>query len=343
MYPVPGPTPPGYQPGFVSPALKPGIIPLRPLSLSDIFNGSVGYIRTNPKATLGLTAIVVVSTQILALILQVWPLAMAGNLGAVQGGPAAAAASPLGGITLGTIAGAIASILAGILLSGMLTVVVGRAIFGSHITIAETWQKIRGRLWPLLGLTALILAGFLLVGMSVALLIFGVSLVAGTALTVIFGAVLVVGTLIGVTYLVVALTFAPAIVVLERKSIIASIRRSMSLIRNRFWRVLGIRMLAGLVATLLAGAVTVPFSIASEIVLFNPDSVASVLLGTTIATVGAAIAQIIVAPFSAGVEVLLYADSRIRAEAFDLVLQTGMTAAAVQLNSTDDLWLSPTG
>ncbi len=48
-------------------ALKPGVIPLRPLSLSDIFNGAVGYIRANPKATLGFTTVVVVITEVLAL------------------------------------------------------------------------------------------------------------------------------------------------------------------------------------------------------------------------------------------------------------------------------------
>ena len=54
-------------------------------------------------------------------------------------------------------------------------------------------------------------------------------------------------------------------------------------------------------------------------------------------SVGGAIGQIITAPFSAGVVVLLYADRRIRAEAFDLVLQTGTTGA---VGSTDDLWLT---
>ena len=51
------------------PALKPGVIPLRPLSLSDIFNGAFAYIRTNPKATLGLTTIVVIAPSSSALVL----------------------------------------------------------------------------------------------------------------------------------------------------------------------------------------------------------------------------------------------------------------------------------
>jgi hypothetical protein len=65
--------------------MQPGIIPLRPLTLGDIFNGAVRYIRANPKATLGLTAAVVIVTQILALILQVGPLAAMGELDALRG------------------------------------------------------------------------------------------------------------------------------------------------------------------------------------------------------------------------------------------------------------------
>jgi len=83
-YPPPGYAPPGYgPPGYgppVAPALKPGVIPLRPLNLSDIFNGAVAYIRANPKATLGLTTVVVVVAQLLALILSVGPLAFTGEL-----------------------------------------------------------------------------------------------------------------------------------------------------------------------------------------------------------------------------------------------------------------------
>ena len=53
---------------------------MRPLSLTDIFNGAASYIRANTKATLGLTAIVVVTTQIITLIATVGPLAAASRL-----------------------------------------------------------------------------------------------------------------------------------------------------------------------------------------------------------------------------------------------------------------------
>src|SRR5689334_11680244 len=75
-YPPPGYPPFGYQAlPPAPPAIKPGVIPLRPLTLTDILNGAFSYIRTNPKATLGLTTVVVVIAQLIGLVLQIGPLA----------------------------------------------------------------------------------------------------------------------------------------------------------------------------------------------------------------------------------------------------------------------------
>ena len=51
------------------------------------------------------------------------------------------------------------------------------------------------------------------------------------------------------------------------------------------------------------------------------------LIALVLVAIGSAVGQIITAPFSAGAVVLLYTDRRIRAEAFDLVLQTGAAIA----------------
>ncbi|EUA78628.1 transmembrane domain protein [Mycobacterium xenopi 4042] len=56
-------------------------------------------------------------------------------------------------------------------------------------------------------------------------------------------------------------------------------------------------------------------------------------------TIGSAIGQIITTPFSAGVVVLLYTDRRMRAEAFDLVLQSGAATGSFAPTTTDGLWL----
>lgn len=319
-------------------ALKPGVIPLRPLSLSDIFNGAVGYIRANPKATLGFTTAVVVITEVLALLLQAGPLALSGNLGVLRGDEASAAA--MIGSSISAVTGGLATALAAILLSGMLTVVVGRAVFGSSITIAEAWQKVRGRLLALIGLAALEVVAAVVLVAVVVLIIVGFALGVNGTLAVIVAIPLVLGMAVALAYLFTVVAFAPAAIVLERKPVMAAISRSFALVRNHFWRVLGIRLLASVVAVVVAGAVSVPFAIAGQVMLVSAETGGLLLFAAALNAVGRAVSQIITAPFTAGVVVLLYTDTRIRAEAFDLVLQTGAAGGPAATESTDNLWLT---
>ena len=321
-------------------APKPGIIPLRPLSLGDLFNGAVGYIRANPKASLGLTTVVIVITQIVALLLQLGPLiAMGAKVGTETGDEMSTPA--VVGYVLSSLTGAVGTFLGGILLSGMLTVVVGRAVFGSKITVGEAWQRVRGRLLALLGLSALEIFGVLLLAGVVGGVIAGIAVAGNGAAAAIVGIPLVLLLIAALVYLYTALSFAPMAVVLERRPIVASIRRSFGLVRNHLWRVLGIRLLASLVAGLIAGAVSVPFSLIGQVLLVGSTSTGAIIASTTLITIGAAIGQIITAPFTAGVDVLLYTDVRIRAEAFDLVLQIGATAGPADTATADNLWLAP--
>jgi hypothetical protein len=338
-YPPPGYGPPGYGPP-VAPALKPGVIPLRPLSLSDIFNGAVAYIRANPKATLGLTTVVVVIAQLLALILSVGPLAFTGELQPSLSGEEVSPGVMLGS-SASSIAGAGATWLSSILLSGMLTVVVGRAVFGTSITISEAWQRLRPRLWALIGFTVIEVIGAVVLVAVVVLIISGVAVAAGGVAAAIAGVPLVLALIVGLVYLGTMLSFAPSVIVLERLQIVPAISRSFKLVRNDFWRVLGIRLLGGIVAAVIAGAVTVPFSFGGQILLVSGSSTLAALIALVLLSIGSAIGQIITAPFSAGVVVLLYTDRRIRAEAFDLVLQTGAAfGPGAPADSTDHLWLT---
>jgi len=127
-------------------------------------------------------------------------------------------------------------------------------------------------------------------------------------------------------------------IVLERLPVFASIARSFALVRGSFWRVFGIRLLATIVAAVVANAVAIPFMFAGQLLSIGASSTGVMLVALVLRSVGGAIGQIITAPFTAGVVVLLYTDRRIRAEAFDLVLQTG--APGVPVASTDDLWLT---
>jgi len=104
--------------------------------------------------------------------------------------------------------------------------------------------------------------------------------------------------------------------------------------------VLGIRALTYIVVTAVADAVAIPFSVVGQVVLVGTTSTGAMLIGTAIASIGSAIGQIITAPFNAGVVVLLYADRRMRSEAFDLVLQSGAAGGPYATASTDNLWLT---
>lgn len=341
-YPPPGYQPPGYPPMGPPPALKPGIIPLRPLGMGDIFNAAVSYIRANPKATLGLTTVVVVIAQIVALLLQIGPLATSGllspGLGEYgQSDPTEMSEGSIVGLLLSTAAGTVTTVFAAIVLSGLLTVVVGRAVFGATIGVGEAWRRVRGRLLPLLGITALEMVGAAVLIAVVVGVVFAVVELVGGAAAFVVGALLGLAVLAAIAYLYTVLSFAPTLIVLERIGVSAAITRSFRLVRGDFWRVFGIQLLAVVVAGVVSGAVTVPFSLVGQVMLVVGESTSTAVIAMVLISIGGAIGQIITAPFSAGVVVLLYADRRIRAEAFDLVLQTGATGT---VGSTDDLWLT---
>lgn len=347
----PGP-PPSYPPapgyawssGYGSPpprgfgTLTPGIIPLRPLSLSDIFNGAAAYIRTNVKVVLGLTTIIVISTQIITLIAAAGPLAAASRL---RTAPADELTG--GDVTAWLLSTGLAGVvgwLADVLLSGMLTVVVGRAVFGSTIGAGETWARIRGRLPALIGLVAVESVGLIMLSGLVGLIIAAVGAAANSGAGVLVGLPLVLMSVAAVVYFYTVLSFAPVLIVLERLPVFDAIMRSITLVRNSFWRVLGIRTLTWVVVALVAGAVAAPFNFVGHL-LVGPGG--PLLIGAIVGAVGSAIGRIITAPFSAGVDVLLYTDRRIRSEAFDLVLQTGAAGGPARMQpaaSTDYLWLT---
>ena len=324
-YPQPGYPPPGHPgdgygsyPGATP--WQPGIVPLRPLSLTDIFNGSVAYVRANPRATLGMTTAIVLITSTLGLLI----------------GHSTPPAAGDAGMLAGVLTGGTAAVLATILLSGMLTVVVARAVLGIPITVGEAWQRVRGRMPALIALTLLeILAVVVLIG-AVVLAIAGVARATDIGLATLVGVVLVLLLIAALAALFTLLSLAPMAIVLECKSVTASITRSLALARPQFWRIFGIRLLASIVAVMVAGAVSVPFDIVGQVASAGGGSEAPSLLRMTVVTIGQAIGQIITTPFTAGVVALLYVDSRIRSEAFDFVLQSAPARRA----DPDTLWLS---
>ncbi|WP_454792624.1 hypothetical protein [Mycolicibacterium lutetiense] len=309
------------------------VIPLRPMSLTDIFNGAVAYVRTNPKATLGLATVVVLASQIITLALQVGPLSALGEFDSTLQGEAPSSGT-LVVFATGAFVGLVVTTLASLLLSGMLTVVIGRSVFGGTITVGEAWRRVRGRLPALIGLTALQALALVVVAGGVAVVVAGAGALGGGLAAFAVGAPLVLLALVGVLYASTVLLFAPAVIVLEHRGIVDAIKRSFTLVNKDFWRVFGIWVLATIVASVIAWGVGAPFNVAGQIMSMVAEG--PTVPALILSAVGAAIGQIVTAPFSAGVVVLLYADRRFRAEAFDLMLQTG---AGAPVEAADQLWL----
>jgi hypothetical protein len=213
---------------------------------------------------------------------------------------------------------------------------VARAVFGSTITVGEAWRRVRGRLPALIGMGALQLAAVVALIGGTVLVIVGVARAANGAVAALIGFPLVLLLIAALAYLFTVLAFAPVAIVLEQKPILAALERSVTLVRHRFWRVLGIRVLAGLIAAVAAGLISVPFTLAGQVLSLGTTE--PTILGIVSAVLGQALGQIITAPFAAGVVVLLYIDARIRSEAFDVALRAGASAGPGAVSFTDTLW-----
>ncbi|GGP93564.1 glycerophosphoryl diester phosphodiesterase membrane domain-containing protein [Streptosporangium pseudovulgare] len=339
----PGPQPPyGHRPP--PPALRPGIIPLRPLGLGDILDGAIRLIRSNPKTVLGLSAIAAVLGAIPTAIGQA---VIFGQVGAAVNDPSA-----LDGVGETGFLGQYGDVLVSsavefvvvTLLTGVLTRILGRAVFGGRTTAGEAWRMSRGRMPALFGLVAL--NALLLLVPVVAIAVVVVALAgagAGPGTAVAAGALAVLGYIAYAAFVSTRLALAAPAAVLERRGVLDSMRRSWLLVNGGFWRTLGILILTRIITFLITFVVAVPFTFGAALISVGGQGSTGAQIATAVLiAIGGTVGAMITYPFLAGVNGLLYADRRMRSEAFDLVLQT----AAIEQRrqgwvhaSADDLWL----
>jgi hypothetical protein len=349
----PGPThpPPSHAPGYYYPPPggpgyhpsppRPGIIPLRPLGLGDILDGTVKLIRANPRVTLGLSAVVGVIAGLPVIILQAVYPPQAANLFT---DPAQVQSDPQPGgdvaVAVGSVVPVVSMLLSFVataILTGLLIRVLGRAVFGTRTSTREAWRMTRSRVWPLLGQTALVIAAIAIPAVLVA----GSLMAAGIALEqdglVFVAALSVLVWLPYAAFVGTRLILAPAALVLENLGPVDGMRRSWRLVRGDTWRVFGIWLLTQIIIGVVSGVVSLPFQLASmALTAFGPGTATSAAGAAILLAIGETVIAMLTYPFTAGVFGLLYADRRMRAEAFDLELQTA--AAAPGNASIDDLW-----
>jgi len=327
-----------------------------------MLDGAFTALRRNPRATLGLAAMVmtvygiITASATLVIVHLVKGVAMPASGQTLTSAQARQLLEHFGEVVLPLYAiTLVVTFLADAILTGMLTAVVGHSVLGRKISIAEAWQLSWPRFRALIGST--LLAG---------LVVFG-TLVVGGGVSVLIGAILIAShvTAVGVLLIVIGVLavmiftvifwvrFAVAIpaVVLEGQGPGASLSRSWRLIRKSSWRVFGILLLTEVVVLVATGVLEIPFTVVSAILghgsggifAFGGGASAGPSVAATIITaIGGIVAGSVTRPVLAGTRVLLYVDLRMRREGLDIVLQSatsqqgGAQAAAPEFGSVWD-------
>ncbi|MFF7199126.1 hypothetical protein ACFZAM_36150 [Streptomyces sp. NPDC008079] len=310
-------------------APKPGVIPLRPLGAGEILDGSLAVLRRHWRAILGFTLAIAVVTQGLAVVVDGFFLSNDTRLENLRDNP-----NPSVGDIMHAVSGAFASsgltilvmLIGTITATAMVAMATSRAVLGRPVTAAQVWREARPRLPQLLGLALLIplaiagiLAGAVLPGALIAL----AGAESGGAALASLG---LIGASVVVLWLMIQWSLAAPALMLEKQDIVSAMKRSAKLVRNSWWRVLGVQALAAILCYIASAIIQTPFMFIARGI--TGESLGSFLSGDTnpgwaflgISGIGAAIAATLSLPISAGVTTLLYMDQRIRREALDIEL-----------------------
>ena len=325
---------------------KPGIIPLRPLSIGDIYQGAFAAIKTNARTMFGFTAALlgvalVISVGINYAIIN---LALPSYINADS-----PYASALGGAfgAFSQLGGTLLQGLATVLLSGLIVVAVSRSVLGRVASSKEVWERTKSKFLPLIGLNIItsIISGLMMI---IGIVVFFVLLAsaASTAKTdreflqdlgvsLVGLLILMVISALVSSYLSIKFSVASPAMVLENLGVFAAIGRSWSLTRGNFWRLFGINILTAIITFMVAGifggiaeALGAIFIVVGS---SSPeDMIASLNTTYILIMVMSTIAQLLILPFTSSVNALLYIDLRMRKEGLDVELRNAVAEQQAQ-------------
>ncbi|MFF0424308.1 hypothetical protein ACFYUJ_07820 [Streptomyces sp. NPDC004520] len=347
---------PGWG-GWAPPPPQPGVIPLKPLTLGEILGGAMSTIGRYKGPVMGLAATVFGAYTLLIGIAFVVALSgVTDELGELMDladrpgtqEPAWHEIRPL--IIAFVIVVAVALIgyvLAVATVQAAMLTVLQDAVLGRPATFGSVWRRTLPRVPALIG-TSLLTGLIAMVPVLPAMILFSIGAIGASAsgagdsdeavgAYIGFGVLGFLLAFVPVVWLWVKFSLAPAAAVFEKQGPIRAMRRSSQLVRGRWWPVLGISLLAGLIAAVTAGVIQ---QVLSMIGLF-PAMAAAADLGAhpglsdllsvfsvyiVITMVGQLIGYLIQSTFPPLVNGLLYVDQRIRKEdlAPDLARAAGL-------------------
>lgn len=325
---------------------KPGIIPLRPLSIGDIYQGAFAAIKTNARTMFGFTAallgvVLVISIGInYAIINLVLPEYFNSD------SPYSAAFTSLSN-SFSQLGGTLLQVLATVLLSGLIVVAVSRSVLGRVASSKEVWERTKSKFLPLIGLNIItgIISGLMIIIGIVAFFVLLASVAStaktetelwqGMGITLVGLLILIVAGSVVSSYLSIKFSVASPAMVLENLGVFAAIGRSWSLTRKNFWRLFGINILTTIITSMVAGvfggiasALSVIFVVAGS---SSPeDAITSLNTVYILTMVMSTIAQLLILPFTSSVNALLYIDLRMRKEGLDVELRNAVAEQQAQ-------------
>lgn len=155
----PPPYPPMNQPpGQWGGVPQPGIVPLRPLDLGDLYGGSIAAIRRNPMALVGIALAASAVVAILTALIRVVFFDGVGTLPQTE--LANASTARVTEFIVATFVVFVVGILVGVIATAVIPPVVERAVHGQNTTAGEAIALALPNVWRLLGMyLLLILAG----------------------------------------------------------------------------------------------------------------------------------------------------------------------------------------
>lgn len=314
-----------------TPASRPGIIPLHPLTFGTILGRAFTALRQNPRVLLGF-ALGVQTVAYLVVLVVIGAIAWGSfsRLDTLRPGTDEFDAVLAGSIAITIVAGIVLGLAAGALsaiVQGIVVVEVAHAAVAEKLPLRALWRQFTPVAWRLIGYSLLILLAIAVIAVIVTVGIVAIGAFAAPAAAAL-AVLLIFAALPVYLWLAAKLVLVPAVIVLERAGIFAAIGRSWVLTRRRFWPILGIIVLVSLVFGVLAQVVGLPFSLVSMGLTTiiaptgQPDTAALVtLIVTGVATqVVTLVIQAVALVVQSTASALIYIDCRMRHEGLDLDL-----------------------
>lgn len=330
---------PGPQQGWAPPP-KPGLIPLRPLSFSDLFGAPFLVLRRNPKATFGSALLLQGLTAVLSLVIVgvvTW-LSLSRLSQAAPGEEDAISAGAITAIILSFLIPVAVSIAGSAILQGIIAQEVARGTLGEKLPLGMLWRRTKARFLPLIGYTFLLIGVvtvFIAVAVGLGFVLTGLGGTAGVALTVVMGIGALLVLIAASVWLGTKFSLTPSIIVLENGKVFPSLARSWRLTDGYFWRTFGVQFLVSSVVSVASQVVATPISLLASLVpvLFvGVDSEATMVVATIAAQGVSLLVSVIIGAITVVVisatSAVIYVDLRMRKEGLDLDLARYVEARA---------------